>query len=276
VGGSLDGLQLSAGANAVGGFVDGVQLAAGGNLALGAVDGVQAAGGGNLALGDLDGIQAAGGVNAADNVDGLQLAPFNLARGRVEGLQLGVVNVARSSTASLGLVNFIWEGRSHIDGWVDESGFGTVALKHGSDRIHNYFGISLRPQGDCPEWALLYGLGLHHDLGRRLFMEVDGIVRHISPTAGLLLASNELYTLRAGLGLRLVDGLALTGGLSWNTYVSTWSAGGVYSPLAGPDLSAHPGLVVRQWPGFTLGVQLLPGRGDSLKRGGRGGDSVAL
>ena len=258
-GGPVDGMQLAAGAN-IAGSLDGLQAAGGGNVSLGAVDGMQLAGGANLAQDDLDGMQLAGGVNIAGAVDGLQAAPINVSRGHVDGLQLGVVNIARTSEASLGVINLIWEGRTHLDGWVDESSFGNVSIKHGSDRIHNLFGVSQRPFGECPEWALLYGLGFHSDLTGRLFFEADAIWRHISPMQGLLIAQNDLYTARALGGLRLVRGVAITGSLSWNTFVSTVHDGSHYSTLDGPDLAPTDGVVVRQWPGFSVGVQLLPGK----------------
>jgi hypothetical protein len=259
VGGPVDGMQLAAGAN-LAGALDGLQAAGGANVSLGGVDGLQLAGGVNLAHEELDGLQLAGGLNLAGAVDGMQMAPVNVSRGHVDGLQLGLINVARTSDASAGLINLIWEGRTHLDGWVDESSFGNVAIKHGSDRFHNLFGVSQRPFGDCPEWALLYGLGFHSDLTGRLFFEADAIWRHVSPLQGLLIAQNDLYTARALGGLRLVRGVAVTGSLSWNTFVSTVHDGSHYSTVDGPDLAPSDSLVVRQWPGFSVGVQLLPGK----------------
>lgn len=256
-GGGADGFQAAGGATYAGGDLDGFQAAGGGNVAMGAVDGFQAAGGVNYAHDRMDGMQLAGGLNVAGDVDGLQLATANIARGRVDGLQLGIVNIARSSQASIGLVNLIWEGRTHIDVWGDEAGFGTVAVKHGSDWFHNYFGASYRPDAACSEWALLYGLGAHGALTHRWFLEGDLLYRHVSPTAGFLVATNELVTARGQLGWQIFKNVAVTGGLSWNTYISTVTDGSHY--VGGAGASAERGaVVVRNWPGATLGVQLLP------------------
>ncbi len=274
-GGEVDGAQLAGGANIAGGRVDGLQAAGGGNLSAGGVDGYQLAGGGNLAVdgvrglqaagaanlarGGVDGAQIAGGVNLADEVDGAQIGTVNVASGDVDGVQIGLINIARNSDASIGLINVITEGRTHVDLWQAESGYGQIALKHGGRYLHNLYGVGYRPWGPCPEWSVLLGIGGHSPVGKRLFVDTDLIAQHISPAGGLLVATNELLTARAVLGVKLVDRLALTAGLSGNALLSTVQDGSQYADgaWAGFHTVSEDGLHTRGWSGWTVGVQLF-------------------
>ena len=289
VAGGLDGFQGAAGANVVAGDVDGLQLAGGANLAAAGVDGFQAAGGANVAVGDVDGFQGAGGVNvaagdvdgfqgagganvAAGRVDGVQMAGgVNLARGvegsqlatinistdDVDGVQLGVINIARDSDVSLGLINIIYEGRTHVDVWTTETGFVNGALKHGGRYFHYIYGAGWNPAGHCPEWNLTLGMGGHAPLTDSLFLDGDVLAQHISPREGLLLASNELYTGRAVAGLQLFDRLALTAGLSYNVLMSQVQDGSRYAPKGTTFSADDSALQARGWTGWQLGVQIF-------------------
>jgi hypothetical protein len=256
VAGGLDGFQGAGGVNIVAESVDGVQLAGGVNLVRGSVDGFQGAGGVNVAAGSVDGVQAAGGVNLADGVDGSQIAPVNVSTDDVDGVQIGVVNVARNSDVSLGLINIIYEGRTHVDAWTTEAGFMNAALKHGGRYFHYIYGAGWRPDGACSQWALTLGVGGHAPLTDRLFLDGDVLVSHLSPREGFLLATNELATGRAVAGIQLFDRLALTGGLSYNMLFSSVQDGSRYARNA-VELGGERGTGSFGWTGWHLGVQVF-------------------
>ncbi|MFT4974663.1 MAG: hypothetical protein ACI8S6_000546 [Myxococcota bacterium] len=255
-GGSVDGVQGSGGANIVGLDVDGVQLAGGANITGGSVDGVQGAGGVNITGGVVDGAQLAGGLNIAGGIDGVQIAAANFSGGHVSGAQIGVVNIARTSDFSLGLVNIIWEGRTHVDVWATETGFINAAFKHGGERFHYIYGAGYRPgSGDLPgAWSGMVGMGGHTELTQRLFVDSDVISAYVHD-AEAAYGLNLLNTARLVGGVQLTHRLALLAGPTYNVLVSE-TCGPKY---AGPGTTVfNPGPVqVRGWPGVMVGVQLL-------------------
>ncbi|MEL6346529.1 MAG: hypothetical protein AAFV53_25685 [Myxococcota bacterium] len=261
VGGSVDGFQAGAGANVAGLDVDGFQAAGGVNVAGGSVDGVQAAVGVNVAGGVVDGFQAAAGVNVSGGVDGVQLAPVNVAAGHVDGIQVGLVNVARSSDFSLGLVNIIWEGRTHVDVWATEDGFGNVALKHGGETFHYLYGVGYRsgPEEDQFAWSPIIGAGGHFTLAERLYLDADLYARHVNESEGWTNSLNTQTTGRLVAGLSLGHRLAIFAGPSYNVRISaTDCAPKVAGPWTTVFIDEREGPVsVRGWPGWTVGVQLL-------------------
>jgi hypothetical protein len=252
VGTDVDGIQGAGGLNLVGRDLEGVQMSGGVNLVGGVMDGVQMSGGLNVVGGQVDGVQLSGGVNLASSVHGAQLAPVNLA-GDVDGVQIGVFNLSRTSDFSLGVVNIVLEGRTHLDVFVDELALGTAAFKHGGESFHYIYSLGVRP-GEHGAWMPALGLGGHRQWRRRLFLDTEVV-------------AGQLFEQRAPLGLnlrttgRLIGGLALTQRLSL-------IAGPSYSVLVtdvcgpkygGPGASTFsPGpLMVRGWPGFIVGVELL-------------------
>ena len=255
-GASIDGFQAAGGANVAGGEVDGFQLAGGINIAGGAVDGMQMAGGINIAGGEVDGPQLAGGINIADGVDGVQAAPINISSDDVDGVQLGIINIARDSDVSLGIINVIYEGRTHVDVWQSSTGFTEFALKHGGRKFHYIYGGGVRPQGPCPEWALTLGAGGHFQLSNSLFIDADLLARHVSPSNGFLAATNTLATARAVAGLQVFEHIAITGGFTANTLISTVQSGEKYAK-DGSMVGGNNGVATRTFPGVQFGVQLF-------------------
>jgi hypothetical protein len=255
-GGTVDGFQAAGGINIAGQEVDGFQLAGGINVAGRDVDGMQMAGGVNVAGGKVDGPQLAGGINIANGVQGVQMAPVNISSDNVDGVQVGVINIARDSDVSLGLINIIYEGRTHLDVWQSSTGFTELALKHGGRKFHYIYGGGVRPQGQCPEWALTLGAGGHFELSNSLFIDGDLLARHVSPMSGFLVATNTLATARAVAGLQVFEHIAITGGLTANTLVSTVQDGRQYAK-DGSMKSYESGVNTRGFPGVQFGVQLF-------------------
>jgi len=255
-GGEVDGFQAAGGMNIAGGEVDGFQMAGGLNIAGADVDGMQMAGGLNIAGGEVDGPQLAGGVNIANGVDGVQVAPVNISSDNVEGVQVGVINIARDSDVSLGIINVIYEGRTHVDIWQSSTGFTEFALKHGGRKFHYIYGGGVRPQGNCPEWAMTLGAGGHFELSNSLFVDADLLARHVSPANGFLAATNMLTTARAVAGLQVFEHIAITGGLSANTLISTVQSGEKYAK-DGSMVGTSGSVTTRSFPGVQFGVQLF-------------------
>jgi len=252
----VDGFQAAGGVNVAAGGVDGFQAAGGLNIAEGGVDGMQVAGGMNISGGQVDGPQLAGGINIATGVDGVQIAPINISSDDVRGVQLGVVNIAKDSDVSLGLINVIYEGRTHVDITQASTGFVEASLKHGGRKFHYIYGGGVRPQGQCPEWALMLGAGGHFELSNSLFIDADLLARHISPANGFLVATNTLATARAVAGLQVFDQIAITGGLTANTLVSNVQDGAKYV-RDGSVVGTGGSVMTRTFPGVQVGVQLF-------------------
>ena len=116
------GLQLTVGANVVGRDLRGAQLSVGGNLAVGAVEGFQGAVGANIAGGPVRGGQVAVGLNVAPaSSRAFQISSgVNIAGNDLHGAQIGMVNVGWDLTGSqIGLVNVAREVRGSQIGLVN-------------------------------------------------------------------------------------------------------------------------------------------------------------
>ena len=103
----------------------------------------------------------------------MQLALVNVGR-RVSGLQLGLVNVADSSSASVGLLNFISDGIHDAGGEFSEVGASALA-RLGGRRIYTILslgasnehasGVPVLKVGFSGTLLIGLGLGVHTQLG---------------------------------------------------------------------------------------------------------------
>ncbi|EYF00729.1 LA_2272 family surface repeat-containing protein [Chondromyces apiculatus] len=264
------GVQAAVGANLVTAPVSGWQLSVLGNTGT-ALTGVQTSAGANVSTGDAEGLQL-GGVNVTTGalsgvqlglanittgtLSGVQFGAVNIAAQGITGLQLGVVNIAPRSTLSLGVLTIIPEGRTHVDLWATDEGFLMAGLKHGGDAFHNLYGAGIRPGSDGVRAWVAYGLGGHLDATSRLFVDVDLLSYSlIAPSDPFSL----VLQLRAVLGVRLLRGVALFGGLTFNQHLSADPDAESLGLLGGARFhEGDTGFALRaMWPGFTLGVQGL-------------------
>jgi hypothetical protein len=256
--GAIEGVDGSIGGSLVREDMVGVQATAGVNVVGGEVDGIQGAAGLNWAEGPVDGVQATAGLNVAgSDVDGLQAGVVNFAGGHVGGFQVGLVNIARSVDAPIGLVNVVKEGRTHVDVWGSETGFVNTAFKHGGTYVHNLYGFGYRPGRSCQEWSVLLGIGGHMPVSKRFAVDADLFTQHVSYTGTVVAAPNFLSTLRLRGVLGLGEHLALTAGISANSWVSTVHDGSKYVPFAEPVPANLESGVFRFWPGVSAGVQIF-------------------
>jgi hypothetical protein len=275
VGGSARGLNLAGlgawqdeglrGASLAGlgsvtvGPVSGVQAAGLVVAAQGEVHGVQAAGISAVATGQVEGLQAAGVFNYAKGVTGAQLGTVNVSSQPVTGVQLGLINVAPESDASLGLLNVIWRGRTHLSAWADETGTAHLTIKHGGRYLHNLYDVAYRLSGS--EYALQLGLGLggHFPLAARLSADVDLLGAWVFTSGSGSNKQTNLWRLSAMLGWQALPRLAFFGGPSVVAFLSNIRDGGGLPPFS--DLLVRDGAKedywMRVWPGLVVGVQGL-------------------
>jgi hypothetical protein len=232
-----------------------MQIAAGYNSASDTA-GVQIAVGANRAR-TVSGVQVSVAANVAEDVNGVQIAMVNVGR-RVSGLQLGLVNVADSSSASVGLLNFISDGILDAGGEFSEVGASAVA-RLGGRRVYTILslGASNEHASGVPvlkvgfHGTLLAGLGLgiHAQIGtwsadtevlaRRLYI-TDAEGRHLLTTA------------RLALGVQLAGNLRLVFGPSFNAFFDFDNKFPHFG--YGWTISTH-GYHIKLWPGAFVGIR---------------------
>ncbi|AUX23716.1 hypothetical protein SOCEGT47_042460 [Sorangium cellulosum] len=251
--GPVDGAQTGL-ANVATGPVAGAQSGLA-NLAVGPVDGAQI-GLVNVATGELSGAQIGLANVVTGESTGMQAGLVNVARGKVKGAQIGLVNYAGDSPFSLGLLNFIRDGRLHLDVWGLESGIVMAGLKHGSDHFHNIYGVGMRLAGDRPLTVFTLGLGGRISIAERVYADVD-VLGYSLHEISRLNPSAMMSQARALLGFRLSPDLALFGGPSYNIAYAESVEDARLSPYGSLDLQLDDTVATRGWPGVVLGVQVF-------------------
>jgi len=241
------GAELGPVAAITNGHVCGAQVGGAVAIATGAVHGVQIGGAVAVAWGGLDGVMIAP-VNVASKVSGVQLGVVNVATGDVRGVQLGVVNVARDADAPIGLLNIMTHGRTHLDVWGNETGLGMLELLHGGRRVHNLYGVGARlgPRGFRP--AIMLGLGVRAFSSPALTVDVDASVTQLRRDVSHATLVSQL---RAVLGVRIVDDLAVMVGPTWSVM---WTDDPEESPQASVGVVELPENMYG-WPGVVLGLR---------------------
>ncbi len=267
--GTMRGAQLSAGANVNVGTFRGVQATSGVNVVVGEGRGAQLSSGLNLATGAFYGVQATSGVNYARGGSGLQVGSLNIQSAEYDGVQLGVVNISRGTKFSLGLINVVRGGRTHLEVTYGADGFGFAMVKHGAERWHWIYSIGGRaPFGD--EDAVLaagIGVGGHFPIRERFALDVDLVSHYLHDFQGTDALPNELgsevlTSLRLVTQVALHRRFALVFGASLNV-LTTYADESSYVPWAvdlGPADTASTGLDIQQWrnhlwPSVFVGVR---------------------
>ena len=269
-GSNLDGIQVSRTANIADGYVEGVQASYGFNIARGDLKGLQVARSANITGGSIRGFQGAFGLNLGNDIYGLQLSALNIARGRVGGTQIGVVNIARKMTGfqvgivnvsgsntgnSIGLFSFAKSKPLHPRFWASDTENGNIGLRFGNRSSYNLLIVSAQQNSDPMRWSYGIGVGGHTPLNGRLFMNIDGIIRHVH--YGVWDKDNQfnfLTKLRIAVGWEQYQRLSAFGGIALNGFVSKTSEASDFAH--GLDYLTEWGDVkIRLWPGVFAGVQ---------------------
>ncbi len=262
VDGTLDGIQLGAGAavqrgvyargaviaggGAIAGNVNGavvgggfatakslhgVGLSTGLTLIRGRSEGVLIGVGATYSV-DLRGVALSAGANIARDLDGIALAPINVHR-RVKGIQFGIVNVAEQvDGAAIGLLSFAKNGRVQPVLWGANDGSLHVGIKSIAGYVFTQLGggVGLNPA------LLTYdaGIGMHLRVGQSFFLEpgVHYSATHAATDASGAPDEHQLHYI-AQVGVRLGNKLDLLAGAGVRHSVS----GGTGSAI-GPDVRA--------------------------------------
>src|SRR5262249_7339021 len=216
--------------------------------------GVQIAGAANRAR-NVSGTQVSIGANVAEDVRGVQLALVNVGR-RVSGLQLGLVNVADSSSASVGLINFISDGIHDAAGEFSEVGASAVG-RLGGRRVYTILslgasnehasGVPILRVGFSGTLLAGLGLGVHTQIGSwSVDPEVLARKLYFTDAEG----SHVLTTFRVALGAPLAGKLRLVFGPSFNAFFDFDNKFPQFG--YGWTISTH-GHSVKLWPGAFAG-----------------------
>jgi hypothetical protein len=205
----------------------------------------------------VSGAQVSIGATVAEDVNGVQLALVNVGR-RVSGLQLGLVNVADSSTASVGLFNFISDGIHDAGGEFSEVGASAMA-RLGGRRVYTILsvgasnehasGVPVLKVGFSGTLLAGLGVGIHTQLGS-WSVDPELLLRHlfITDTEG----PHLLTTFRVALGVPLAGNLRLIFGPSFNAFFDFHSKFPDFG--YGWTIATH-GYPVKVWPGAFAGIR---------------------
>lgn len=268
VGKTLNGFQSAGFFNFSRGLT-GLQIAGGFNYAGKDSSGMQIAGGANIGE-YVDGLQLAGGVNWSQSVDGVQLGTVNIVRKQMRGLQLGVVNIAAKSKGlqlgvvnvarkmegfAFGLANFMGNGETSLNLWVDETGFFNAAIRHGNKKFYNLYIVGYNSSFSRSAVGWGYGIILHNS--RRVSLSCDIIGKAVYRSSKLFSKDSALLASMRFVGeLKLNKTLSLFGGVSYNYYhdFSDW--------LSAPPKPFHKKAFSWStfnnihWPGVFGGIKL--------------------
>jgi hypothetical protein len=237
------------------------------------VKGLQASGLTNFVLNEAKGAQIAGllnmarvmtgaqvGVaNAASYIEGAQVGVFNIG-GQVEGCQIGLFNIAKNvELYSLGLFNFILKGKTSLNLWMDDLGFWTFGIKHGTRKFYNLYMLGTDGGFDRGLFGLGYGITIKQKGNLRL--STDLLVRAIFPKGELFSDGIGLFSsLRFVLDYELSSSLILQAGLScnyYNEFDDNGCTGSISIPKPFHKLSwKGSDSSNRFWPGLFIGVEV--------------------
>ncbi len=273
----LNGFQGAGGLNFVGRNVGrrSLQAAYGGNIA-GNLEGTQLSLFGNVALGLRrdTGISAQGTqiavVNIAHGAIGTQIGMLNIA-GHVEGTQMGAINVAgRMSGIPIGLVNFVKDNPVHFQLWGSDTEALNLGIRIGSRHAYSLLMVgghavvdnrgirSVRYGKDWNRGSFGFGVGGHIPLHKRLFLNVDTLIRPVFYTDDRddwwVHEHSLLHKLRIAVGWEKHKWFSVFGGISLNALVSDRLDTSDFSS-AFDFVYRKEDVTIRVWPGIFGGVQ---------------------
>ncbi len=186
----------------------------------------------NVARASFNGIQMTGLLNYAYQLDGFQVGTINVVRGagggqvglvnvagHLEGLQLGLFNITKENDGlSFGLFNLVLKGETYLSICADELGFFNVSIKHGNEKFYNLYQVG--SDASMKQGMIGWGYGLNFKLSRKVFMNLDGILRAVYPKEDWFSKEEKGFMLtgRCGIGVRFLKRFALIGGVSYNYF----------------------------------------------------------
>lgn len=194
-----------------------------------------------------------GVVNVAGRVRGAQIGVVNVA-GFSEGLALGVVNLAREFGAfPMGLVNLGADMEPGVEALVEESGWGSLALRFEGKRFHSRLGGTARLDDPRRRLGALFGFGAHWDLDKNWRVEADATVRSVfhDPEDGPWREANwNAVSVATG---RRFGPVRVSAGLSCNVLVADRGEGdGFVDPVVRQEDASNRYVTI--WPGVFVAV----------------------
>lgn len=258
------GADIASAAAIARGDVCGAQIGGAVSIATGDFQGVQIGGAAAIVAGDVRGAQVGGALSLAGTVHGVQIAPVtvagdvhgvqlgtvNVAHGDVHGVQLGVVNIARDVDVPIGLISIVSRGRTHFDAWGNETGLAMLEVVHGGRRVHNLYGLGGRIGPRGTRAAFMLGIGFRAVATQPITLDIDATATQLHRTTDFT-KSTLVSQIRAVVGVRILDDLALLAGPTWSVM---WTNDPEESPQASVGLS-HFADDVHGWPGVVLGLR---------------------
>jgi hypothetical protein len=218
---------------------------------------------------EVRGIQV-GLVNGTGTIEGVQVAVVNVTR-RTRGLQIGVINVCeRDEGESLALLNLVEDGVHEVALYASDTMLFNVALKLGGRHLYTALLAAYHPgDGPAPDTSQMVrgsrrigfgiGVGWHQKLrlGRveALDIEVSGL--------GLRSQLDEatrntpvLWSLRAGVKVRLFQPVGLLAGLAANAAVATGGGDADVGTGFAEAVVRSGDATGRIYPGAFVGLQM--------------------
>jgi hypothetical protein len=241
------------------------------NVAIDEVAGAQI-GLANVSRGMLRGAQVGLANVSASQVFGSQVGLVNVSVRPVTGAMVGLVNVGSDASAAIAPVNVMWNGRTHLDVWGTDFGFGMIGVDHGGGRVHNIYGFGGGERSDIGVLSAAFGLGVHLAETKYVFADLDTLAyflfmpSHLTKTFdfdGNVTRSKGIagvFSLHVPIGWRITSGIAVFAAPAVD--VSVADANG--NLLANPSLIASTRLTranttpeVRLWPGLSVGARFF-------------------
>lgn len=294
---SIEGAQVSAGLNITYGAINGLQAgpinisADGGkgvqagvvNIAADSLSGgqggvVNIAGSVHTAQGGVVNVARHGGrlqggvVNTAGSVESLQIGVFNTA-GHVGNRQIGLINISKHSEKTpIGLINIVGNGIFDATCYADETGGMGMVLHTGTPWLYTLFEYNQEiatGNDGLNKWPQSWGLGLGTRFGMRsnyfsldyAYLNTHSQTPHnvnLGPDATPRDSANFWHKIRFGSGLRVLPGVALTGGFSLNMLSQGYGNDFAITPRG--DYHWHWTFgdehTARFWPGVFAGVNV--------------------
>lgn len=248
----IAGVQIG-GLASVAADVQGVQLGGTSTVASGQLRGLQLAGVVSIAR-ELHGVQLAGVANIAGDVDGLQLSLVNVAR-RMRGVQIGLLNISETSRDAypIGLLNFARDGQVTVDAWAESSQVTAVALRHGTRRVHNVWGLAWSP--DHTDMLVGAGLGVHVPMqsgNRAIGMDIEAMGWLTDVWHGKHGSLEQLRaTVAVPLGpIEIIAGAAVNVGID-----NVETANDAFHPVLAKRFASDGGVHVVVWPTVFAGLR---------------------
>ncbi len=230
----------------------------------GKVKGSQIAGFYNLTTDTLKGAQISGFMNlSAKRIEGAQVSGFINVTQALAGAQLGVINIADTleGGSPFGFLSFIRKGgfmALEITG--DETFYGGVQFKTGSNILYNIINVAGRPGSDA-YWGFGYGIGSNIKSYGKFRINLDITATQVNRNEFWTNHLNLLNRARLGFTWQAARHFALSAGPTFNVLVINKSnsegigQANTVAPFSVYDEVYQNNTRLILWPGAHLSIR---------------------